>query len=109
MSSCAPNERLRSAARRYAEGGRTTETRPMRTYTFRVVVEPGEGGYHACCPALRTLGTVTQGATKEEALRDIHEVVQMIMDEIQEDGLSIPLAPSGDVSVFDDARVAVTV
>ena len=79
----------------------------MKTYTFRVVVGPDEGGYHAYCPALRTLGAVTQGATKEEALKNIHEVVQMIMHEIQEDGLSVPLAPSGDISVFDDARVVV--
>ena len=81
----------------------------MKTYTFRVVVEPDEGGYHAYCPALRSLGAVTQGATKEEALKNIHEVVQMIMDEIREDGLPLPSTPSGDISIFDDTRVAVTV
>ncbi len=81
----------------------------MKTYTFRVVVEPDEGGYHAHCPALRSLGAVTQGATKEEALKNIQEVVQMIMDEIREDGLTLPPALPGDLSVFDDTRVAVTV
>src|ERR1700694_3929129 len=27
----------------------------MKTYTFKVVVEPDEGGFHAYCPALRHL------------------------------------------------------
>ena len=36
-------------------------TETMRTYTFKVVVEPDEGGYHAYCPALRRLGAVNPG------------------------------------------------
>lgn len=47
----------------------------MKTYAFKVVVEPDEGGYHAYCPALRHLGAVTQGSTEEDALRNINEVV----------------------------------
>jgi predicted RNase H-like HicB family nuclease len=39
----------------------------MKTYTFKVVVEPDEGGYHAYRPALRYLGAVTQGATEAGA------------------------------------------
>jgi predicted RNase H-like HicB family nuclease len=81
----------------------------MKTYTFRVVVEPDEGGYHAYCPALRHLGAVTQGATREEALRNINEVVQMIVDELQEDGAPLPAVSSDDVEVFEGTRVAVTV
>ncbi len=81
----------------------------MKTYTFTVVVEPDEGGYHAYCPALRSLGAVTQGSTEEEALKNINEVVQMIMDEIREDGLPLPAPADGEVEVFDGARVAVTI
>jgi len=81
----------------------------MRTYSFKVVVEPDEGGYHAYCPALRTFGAVTQGATEEEALRNINEVVQMIVDELREDGIALPDASADDVDIFDGARVAVTV
>jgi predicted RNase H-like HicB family nuclease len=62
----------------------------MKTYTFKVVVEPDEGGFHAYCPALRRYGAVTQGATADEALKNINEVVQMIMDELQEDGIPLP-------------------
>ena len=64
----------------------------METYTFKVVVEPDEGGYHAYCPALRHLGAVTQGATKEEALANINEVIHMIMDELREEGAPLPTA-----------------
>ncbi len=58
----------------------------MNPRTFKVVVEPDEGGYHAYCPALRRYGAVTQGATPEEALNNINEVVQIIVNELQEDG-----------------------
>src|SRR6266849_4027754 len=62
----------------------------MKTYTFKVVVEPDEGGYHAYCPALRHHGAVTQGGTPQEALKNINEVVQMIVDELLQD--HVPLA-----------------
>jgi predicted RNase H-like HicB family nuclease len=81
----------------------------MKTYTFKVVVEPDEGGYHAYCPALRRYGAVTQGATPLEALKNISEVVQMIVDELQEDGIPLPDHSDNDVAVFDGARVAITV
>jgi predicted RNase H-like HicB family nuclease len=81
----------------------------MKTYTFKVVVEPDEGGYHAYCPALRHLGAVTQGSTEAEALQNINEVVRMIVDELQEDGIPLPTGSNNDVEVFDGTRVAVTV
>lgn len=79
----------------------------VQTYTFKVVVEPDEGGYHAYCPALRRFGAVTQGSTEAEALKNINEVVQMIMDELREDGIALPF--DDDVQIFEGARVAVTV
>jgi predicted RNase H-like HicB family nuclease len=80
----------------------------MKTYTFKVVVEPDEGGFHAYCPVLRRFGAVTQGSSAEEALKNINEVVQMIVEELQEDGIPLPTA-SDDVEVFEGTRVAVTV
>jgi len=80
----------------------------MKTYTFRVVVEPDEGGLHAYCPS-RRFGAVTQGATPEEALKNINEVVQIIVDELPEDGIPLPAASDDDVEVFEGTRVAVTV
>ena len=81
----------------------------MRTYTFKVIVEPDEGGYHAYCPALRRYGAATQGSSEDEAVKNISEVVQTIMDQLREDGTPLPTGSSADVAVFEDARVAVTV
>jgi predicted RNase H-like HicB family nuclease len=65
----------------------------MTTHTFKLVVEPDDGAYHAYCPALRRYGAVTQGATAEEALKNINEVVQLIMDELREDKPNATTAP----------------
>jgi predicted RNase H-like HicB family nuclease len=81
----------------------------MKTYAFKVVVEPDEGGYFAYCPALRHLGAVTQGATQEEAVVHINEVLQLIVEELREEGTPLREASSEDIAVFDGTRVAVTV
>jgi len=49
----------------------------------------------AYCPALRKFGAVTQGATPEEALKNINEVVQIVVDELREDRIPLP-SPSAD-------------
>ena len=63
----------------------------MKTYTFKVVVEPDEDRFHAYCPALQQQGAATWGHTEEEALKHIHEVVQMVVEELLKDGESIPV------------------
>jgi predicted RNase H-like HicB family nuclease len=80
----------------------------MKTYTFKVVVEPDNGRWHAYCPTLQKYGAVTWGATREEAYRHIQEVVQMVIEELAEDGIAIPEGPREEVEVFPDTRVAVT-
>lgn len=81
----------------------------MKTYTFKVIVEPDEDRWHACCPALHQFGAATWGNTREEAFQHIREVVQMVIAELREDGITIPAGPKEDVEVFSDERVAVTV
>lgn len=51
----------------------------MKTYLFRVVVEPDEDRWHAYCPALEEKGAATWGYTEEEALKNIQEVVHMVV------------------------------
>lgn len=80
----------------------------MKTYTFKVVVEPDGDRWHAFCPALQKYGAATWGVTREEAHRHIQEVVQMIIEELREDGIAIPEGPGEDVELFSDTRVAVT-
>jgi predicted RNase H-like HicB family nuclease len=67
----------------------------MRTYTFKVVVEPdedahGNAAWHAYCPALESIGAATSGQTRQEALRKINEVVHMIVQEFIEEGKPLP-------------------
>ncbi len=77
----------------------------MKSYVFPVVVEPDEDVWRAYVPELETKGAATWGKTKEEALKNIQEVAQMVVEEMLEDGE--PLPPS--VTVSDKPVVAVTV
>ena len=81
----------------------------MKTYTFKVVVEADEDQWHAYCPALREHGAVTCGDTEDQARRHIQEVVEMIIEELVEEGKPIPELPRDEVMVFPEPRVAVTV
>lgn len=80
----------------------------MKSYVFRVVVEPDDDRWLAYCPALEEKGAVTWGDTREEALRNIQDVVQMVVEALIEDGESPPGKPEEEVQVFSEPRVAVT-
>ncbi len=91
----------------------------MKTYNFKVVVEPDEdfdgnpSGWHAYCPALQDLGGATWGETREKALKNINDVVRMIVEEFIEEGKSLPEGPKDSVEVEDVSeehpRIAVTI
>lgn len=83
----------------------TTKEQKMKTYSFKVVLEQDGDGWRAYCPALEQIGGATWGKTQEEALKHINEVVQMIVQELKEDGESIP----EDLKISDDPLVSVTV
>ena len=50
----------------------------MKTYIFRVVVEPDEDRWIAYCPLLQSQGGATWGESEDEALRNIQEVALRI-------------------------------
>jgi len=88
----------------------------MKTYNFKVVIEPDEdfdgnpSGFHAYAPALETLGGSTWGATEAEALKNINEVIHMIVDELIEEGAPIPEGPVEVEEVSGrQPRISVTV
>jgi predicted RNase H-like HicB family nuclease len=87
----------------------------MKTYTFKVVVEPDEdfdgnaSGWHAYCPALESQGASTWGATETEALNNINSVVRMVVESMVEHGENLPDEPTGEVEVTVEPRVAITV
>jgi len=56
---------------------------------YTVIIEQGhESGYVAYAPALR--GCVSQGETREEALRNIKEAMEVYVEALVEDGLPVP-------------------
>jgi predicted RNase H-like HicB family nuclease len=79
----------------------------MKTYLFRVVIEPDDGRWRAYCSALEEKGAATWSNTFEEALKNIQEVVQMVVEEMLKDDEPIPEEPSGDVKVFPEVHIAV--
>ncbi len=81
----------------------------MKTYIFRVVIEPDEDRWAAYCPALEKHAAATWGYTREEALKNIQEVVQMVLEELVEDREPIPEEPAEEVFVSSEPRVAVTI
>ncbi len=80
----------------------------LKTYLFRVVVEPDGERWQAYCPVLEEQGAVTWGFTEAEALKNIDEVVGMIVEELVEEGGTIPAEPEEEVTISAGPRVAVT-
>lgn len=86
----------------------------IKTYVFKVVIEPdvkedGTQAYHAYCPLLEKYGAATWGYTQEEAIKNIQEVLQLVIEELHEEGKSIPEQPADEVEVFYEPHVAVSV
>lgn len=79
--------------------------RSVNTYIFPVVLEKADDAWHVCVPELEHKGAATWGATKEIALRNIQEVMQMIVEEMLEDGETLP----DSVQVSNHTAVAVSV
>ena len=65
----------------------------MRTYVFKVIIEPDEDGWFAHCPVLEKRGAATWGQTREEAARKIQEVLEMVVEDMIEDGEPVPIRP----------------
>jgi predicted RNase H-like HicB family nuclease len=66
-----------------------------RTYLFPVLIEKDEEAYVASCPALD--GCVTQGDTYEEALANVKEAIELLLECLRDDGEPIP--ESGTISL----------
>ena len=84
----------------------------MKSYVLKVVVEPdehedGRPAFRAYCPALESIGASTWGYTSEEAMKNIGEVLHMIVDELAQEGKEIP--PEAIIASTESAAVLVTV
>ncbi len=77
----------------------------MKTYIFPIAFEESDGAWHVYVPGLESQGAVTWGRTRDEALRNIQEAVQMLVEEMLEDGEALPSL----ITISDQASVAVCV
>jgi predicted RNase H-like HicB family nuclease len=79
----------------------------MVSYTFRVNLEPDDEGWRAFYPPLERIGASTWGKSREEAIRNLEEVLSMIVEEFKEEGR--PLPETGHMTVSEGAAVTVNV
>jgi predicted RNase H-like HicB family nuclease len=78
-----------SAASREGRRFMPVEQQHSATHRFTVIFEKeDEGGYHVFCPTLP--GCHTQSESVEEGIPRIREAIQLYVDSLIEDGLSIP-------------------
>jgi predicted RNase H-like HicB family nuclease len=61
-------------------------------YRFLVVIEKADGNYSAYSPDLP--GCVATGATREETEQNMHDAIELHLQGLKEDGLSIPQSTS---------------
>ena len=84
----------------------------MKSYALRVVLEEdsfedGRTAYRAYCPALP--GCQTWGHTRDEAMVNIREAVELVVDALIEEGKSLPTQPGRDIVELDSPSVVVNV
>jgi predicted RNase H-like HicB family nuclease len=77
----------------------------MKSYVFPVVLERDEDVWRVFIPELEAKGVATWANSKEQALINIREVAQIVIESMLEDGESLP--PT--VAEIDQLVVAVTV
>ena len=77
----------------------------VKSYVFRIVLEPDQDVWRAYVPELEGRGAATWGRTREEALKNIQEVAQMVVEELLDDGESLP----STITVSDHPAVTVNV
>ena len=77
----------------------------MKSYVFHVQLEPDEEGWRAFYPPLEEVGASTWGESRADALKNIQEVLTMIVEEFIEEGRPLPATDYMDT--IEDAVVAI--
>ena len=77
----------------------------MKSYVFKVVIEPdkfedGRDAWQALCPALK--GCRTWGHTREEALANIREAIDLYVQDLVQAGEHIPVT-EGTIELSEPA------
>lgn len=97
---------MRNATKTTKKGGDVQ----VKSYTFKVHIEEdafpdGSPGYFVSVPSLEHLGAATQGRTREEAIKNIQEVMGMILEELVQEG---KVVPSEAVIISEEPVVTIT-
>ena len=67
---------------------------------FRVILEPNElGGYTVTVPSLP--GCISEGDTRDEALANIKEAIELYIESLQADGEPIPSEEAIEETVIE--------
>ncbi|MGB5926236.1 MAG: type II toxin-antitoxin system HicB family antitoxin [Dehalococcoidia bacterium] len=67
---------------------------------FRVILEPNElGGYTVTVPSLP--GCISEGDTRDEALANIREAIELYIESLQADGEPIPSEEATEEAVIE--------
>ena len=65
---------------------------------LRVVLEPSEeGGYRVTVPSLP--GCISEGDTKEDALKNIREAIELYLEPVEDDGIVASNAETVELAV----------
>ena len=82
----------------------------MKSYVFSIVIEDdkfedGRAAFHAYCPALK--GCHTWGHTREEALTNVREAIELYIEDLRAAGEPIPVDPERGAVEMPTPTVAV--
>ena len=65
---------------------------------LRIVLEPSEeGGYTAIAPSLP--GCISEGETKEDALKNIREAIELYLEPVEDDQILAPNAEAVELAI----------
>lgn len=76
----------------------------MKSYLFPIVIEADEERWSAYVPGLEDKGAAAWGRSRDEAIRNMQEVAQMVIEELLEDGEALPES----IQVSERPMLAVT-
>jgi predicted RNase H-like HicB family nuclease len=71
----------------------------MKHYTLPIVIERDEDGFFVSCPALQ--GCYSQGATYDEALKNIKDAIRLHLEDRQANGEDLREGRSVSLSTVD--------
>ena len=65
---------------------------------IKIILEPSEeGGYTAIVPALH--GCISEGNTREEALKNIREAIELYLEPVADDAIFAPNSEQVEITV----------